>query len=68
MAMRTQRGHRTRDQDLETKEPKRLQHNTVGRWVASKGVDTSECSSRLQGKETKEVVAVVADRDVIAIS
>ena len=58
MAMRTQKGHRTRDQtqdqirdqELEAKEAKRLRRNTAGQWVASKGVDTSESSSKGKGK------------------
>ncbi len=39
MAMRTQRGHRTRDRDQIAKEAKRQRRNTAGRWVASKGND-----------------------------
>ena len=35
MAIRTQRGHRTRDNDAEAKRQRR---NSAGRWAASKGV------------------------------
>ena len=37
MTMRTQRGHRTRDQEVGNKEAKRQRRNTAGRWAASKG-------------------------------
>ena len=50
MAMRTQRGHRTRDQ---TKEAKRQRRDRAGQWIASKGndmMDDNEGSSSRQGR------------------
>ena len=50
MAMRTQRGHRTRDQ---TKEAKRQRRDKAGQWIASKGNDMmndNEGSSSRQGR------------------
>ena len=39
MALRTQRGHRARDQEVGDKEAMRQRRNTAGRWAASKGSD-----------------------------
>lgn len=54
MRMRTQRGHRTRDQDQGGKEAKRQRRNRAGKWVASKGndlVDNGGSSSRRGTRE-----------------
>ena len=38
MTMRTQRGHRTKDQ-VQVKEVKRQRRDKAGQWIASKGND-----------------------------
>ena len=45
---------RIRNRDSEAKEAKRLRCNTAGQWIASKGVDTSENSSKRKGKGPKK--------------
>ena len=42
MAMRTQRGHRTRDEESRMKETKRQRRDRSGQWIASKGNELVE--------------------------
>ena len=64
MAMRTQRGHRTKDQ-VQAKEAKRQRRDEAGQWIASKGndmmVNDEAAAAGGVGEVVNRVLEVVTD-------